>query len=79
MEAVFTETGPERMEELWRLVNGDREIFARPRFAAWRSLILNHWYHHRGQLTVYLRLLAIPVPAVYGSSGRADFLVRFLF
>lgn len=53
----------------WRLTLGERELFAQPRMAVVRSLLLNHWYHHRGQLTVYLRLLDVPVPAVYGNSA----------
>lgn len=53
----------------WRLSQGDREISSMPRIAAIRTLLLNHWYHHRGQLTVYLRLLDVPVPVVYGRSA----------
>lgn len=53
----------------WRLTRGGREILALPRAVAVRSILLNHWYHHRGQLTVYLRLLDVPVPAVYGNSA----------
>jgi uncharacterized damage-inducible protein DinB len=44
----------------------EKELFAKPRRAVMRSIMLNHWYHHRGQLSVYLRLLEIPVPSVYG-------------
>jgi uncharacterized damage-inducible protein DinB len=50
----------------WRLMVGEREVFAMPRLALMRTLALNHWYHHRGQLLVYLRLLDVPVPVVYG-------------
>ena len=53
----------------WRLMQGDRELFAVPRIAMLRSVMLNHWYHHRGQLLVYLRLLDVPVPSVYGPSA----------
>lgn len=53
----------------WRLSQGDREISSMPRIAAIRTLLLNHWYHHRGQLTVYLRLLDVPLPIVYGRSA----------
>jgi uncharacterized damage-inducible protein DinB len=53
----------------WRLTAGPRELFTVPRIAMMRSLMLNHWYHHRGQLVVYLRLLDVPVPAVYGRSA----------
>jgi len=53
----------------WRMMNGDRELFAIPRVAFLRSIMLNHWYHHRGQLTVYLRELGVPVPSIYGPSA----------
>ncbi len=53
----------------WRLMQGDRELLAAPRVAMLRSVMLNHWYHHRGQLTVYLRELGVPVPAIYGPSA----------
>lgn len=56
----------------WRLMRGDRELVAIPRAAFLRSVMLNHWYHHRGQLTVYLRQLGVPIPAVYGPSGDED-------
>ena len=55
--------------ETWRLMSGDREIFAIPRIGFVRSVMLNHWYHHRGQLSVYLRELDIPVPSIYGPSA----------
>ena len=42
---------------------------AMPRAAFARAIMLNHWYHHRGQLLVYLRLLDLPVPSVYGPSA----------
>ena len=53
----------------WRMMLGDREIMAVPRAVMLRSVMLNHWYHHRGQLTVYLRQLDVPLPSVYGPSG----------
>jgi uncharacterized damage-inducible protein DinB len=53
----------------WRLTMGGRELFSRPRIAVLRSIMLNHWYHHRGQLSVYLRLLDVPVPVIYGRSA----------
>ena len=55
--------------ETWRLMQGDRELFAVPRIEMLRSVMLNHWYHHRGQLTVYLRALDVPVPSIYGPSA----------
>ena len=53
----------------WRLVASGRELFAAPRAAVLRSFLFNHWYHHRGQLLVYLRLLDVPVPSVYGPTA----------
>jgi uncharacterized damage-inducible protein DinB len=53
----------------WRMMQGERELFAVPRVALLRSVMLNHWYHHRGQLTVYLRQLGLPVPSIYGPSA----------
>jgi uncharacterized damage-inducible protein DinB len=53
----------------WRMMNGERELWSIPRAAFLRAVMLNHWYHHRGQLTVYLRQTGASVPAVYGDSA----------
>jgi uncharacterized damage-inducible protein DinB len=53
----------------WRLTLRGRELFTKPRVGLLRSIMLNHWYHHRGQLSVYLRLLDVPVPVIYGRSA----------
>jgi len=53
----------------WRVVAGERELMALPRAAFLRAIMLNHWYHHRGQLSVYLRFLGVPVPSIYGPSA----------
>jgi uncharacterized damage-inducible protein DinB len=53
----------------WKMVDGDKEILSMPRAALLRTVMLNHWYHHRGQLTVYLRELGVPVPSIYGPSA----------
>ena len=53
----------------WRLMTNGKQIFSRPRVEVLRSIMLNHWYHHRGQLSVYLRLLDVPVPMIYGRSA----------
>jgi uncharacterized damage-inducible protein DinB len=53
----------------WRMMQGERELFAAPRVALLRSIMLNHWYHHRGQLTVYLRELGVSIPSIYGPSA----------
>jgi uncharacterized damage-inducible protein DinB len=58
-----------KMGATWRLQYGGREVMAMPRVAFVRAIMLNHWYHHRGQLLVYLRLLNLPVPSVYGPTA----------
>jgi uncharacterized damage-inducible protein DinB len=58
-----------KMGAMWRLQNGGRDVLAMPRLAFVRAIMLNHWYHHRGQLLVYLRLLNLPVPSVYGPTA----------
>jgi len=62
----------ESLRERWRLMKGDREMFTQPRSAVVRTIMLNHWYHHRGQLSVYLRLLNVPLPVIYGRSADED-------
>jgi uncharacterized damage-inducible protein DinB len=57
------------MAATWRLMSGGRELMAMPRIAFARAIMLNHWYHHRGQLLVYLRMLDVPVPSVYGPTA----------
>ncbi|HEX6773548.1 MAG TPA: DinB family protein [Acidobacteriaceae bacterium] len=69
VEAALQQTSEDAAHASWRLMAGEQEIQARPRYKAWRTLMLNHWYHHRGQLSVYLRLLNVPVPSVYGPSA----------
>jgi uncharacterized damage-inducible protein DinB len=59
----------ERAAAIWRVTRGGRELLAAPRIAVVRSIMLNHWYHHRGQLSIYLRLLNVPVPSIYGPSA----------
>jgi uncharacterized damage-inducible protein DinB len=71
--ATFRETLPtftdERMHAIWRLMAEGKELLAMPRMIALRRMLLNHWYHHRGQFGVYLRLMGALVPSSYGPSG----------
>jgi len=53
----------------WSLKRGGHELFALPRISAFRSFVINHTIHHRGQLSVYLRLNDIPVPPMYGPTA----------
>jgi uncharacterized damage-inducible protein DinB len=67
--SFLADLSDERATATWRLAAGDRSLLAAARAAMLRSLLFNHWYHHRGQLVVYLRLLDVPVPAVYGPTA----------
>ena len=55
--------------EKWSLLAGGKTIFTLPRTAVMRGFVMNHLIHHRAQLGVYLRLLDIPVPSIYGPSA----------
>jgi uncharacterized damage-inducible protein DinB len=67
--AALTNASDEDMAKGWTLLAGGKEIFTMPRVACVRGMIMNHLIHHRGQLTVYLRLLDVPVPGLYGPSA----------
>lgn len=54
---------------MWALKRGGKTIFSMPKAAVLRSFVLSHLIHHRGQLCVYLRLLDVPVPSIYGPSA----------
>ena len=58
-----------RMSATWRLQSGGQRHHGDAARAFVRAIMLNHWYHHRGQLLVYLRLLNLPVPSVYGPTA----------
>jgi uncharacterized damage-inducible protein DinB len=61
--------GDAGLADVWRLIAGERELMAVPIGGVVRSIMLNHWYHHRGQLSVYLRALGVPLPSIYGPSA----------
>ena len=65
---LAAQTDPAMMAR-WTLKKGGHEIFTLPRVTAIRSFVMNHMIHHRGQLTVYLRLKNVPVPPIYGPSA----------
>ena len=67
--AALAATSDEQMVTPWALKNGGHTIISRPRAAMLRALALSHMIHHRGQLSVYLRLQDIPVPSIYGPSA----------
>lgn len=53
----------------WKLKAGGKEVFTMPKASVMRAFVLNHMVHHRGQMTVYLRMLGVPIPSIYGPSG----------
>ncbi len=59
----------ERMQQTWSIRHEGQDLMAMPRMGFLRSILLNHWYHHRGQFGVYLRLMGCLVPSSYGPSG----------
>lgn len=67
--ATIAKASDEEMQKVWSLMNNGKTIFAMPRAAVVRSMILNHIIHHRGQLSVYLRMNRAPVPSIYGPSA----------
>jgi uncharacterized damage-inducible protein DinB len=67
--AILEAMGDADLLSPWRMMKCEEVIFAITRGELFRSVMLNHWYHHRGQLTVYLRLLGVAVPAIYGDSA----------
>jgi len=66
---TIAETTDEQMLQPWSLLNAGETVLTMPRIAVLRSFILNHQIHHRAQLTVYLRLNDVPLPALYGPSA----------
>lgn len=61
--------GDEGLSAIWTLTASGRTLLTMPRVAFVRSVMMNHVYHHRGQLTVYLRMLDVPLPSVYGPTA----------
>jgi uncharacterized damage-inducible protein DinB len=66
---LLTGMDDEELKTPWSLRNGDQEIMTIPRSSLLRTIMLNHTYHHRGQLTVYLRQVGALVPSIYGASA----------
>ncbi len=75
-EQAFAKLDEQRAMGDWRLVYQGREIVRKSRVAALRTNMLNHMYHHRGQLSVYLRLLDVPLPMVYGPTADENPFVK---
>jgi len=71
--AVLREADDAKLMESWTLRKGDHVMFQLPKVAVLRGMCYNHTYHHRGQLSVFLRLLDVKVPGMYGPSADDNF------
>ena len=69
VKSTLGSLGDEGLMKQWEAKANGATLMTMPRAALVRALVLNHWYHHRGQLSVYLRLLDVPVPSIYGPSA----------
>ncbi len=67
--AALSKVSDADMAKGWKLLAGGQEILTMPRVACIRGMCLNHLIHHRAQLTVYFRLVGVPVPGLYGPSA----------
>jgi uncharacterized damage-inducible protein DinB len=67
--AAIEATDDETFHRPWTFRRGDKVLFTAPKVGALRTFCMNHLIHHRGQLTVYLRLLDVPLPSVYGPTA----------
>ena len=67
--AAIAAASDEELGVTWTLKNAGRTIFAMPRAAVLRTMLMSHIIHHRGQLSVYLRLNDVPLPSIYGPSA----------
>lgn len=66
---LLAQVSDAQLREPWTLRRGERVVFTQPRISVIRGMGINHVIHHRAQLSVYLRLLDVPVPAIYGPSA----------
>jgi uncharacterized damage-inducible protein DinB len=67
--ATLKKLNDSQLAAVWTLTKGGKVLISAPRVGFIRSILMNHIYHHRGQLSVYLRLLDVPVPSIYGPSA----------
>jgi uncharacterized damage-inducible protein DinB len=68
-ESVLSKCSDEEMMKTWTMKRGDEVFMSMPKAPVIRSFCLNHMIHHRGQLDVYLRLLDVPLPQIYGPTA----------
>jgi uncharacterized damage-inducible protein DinB len=66
---AIADASDEEFAKIWTMLKGGEKMFSMPKMVCLRSFVLNHGIFHRGQLAVYLRLIDVPVPALYGPSA----------
>ena len=69
LKAWILKTDDAGMMRPWTLLKGGKAVMTMPKVAVYRSFVMNHMIHHRGQLSVYLRMMGVPVPSLYGPSA----------
>ena len=69
---IVNATDDEQVLREWQLKKDGQTVFSAPRMGFWRAVLLNHYYHHRGQLSTYLRQLDVPLPSVYGPTADTN-------
>ena len=68
-EAYISGLSEAALDAPWRMTAGGKVVMSISRHQLLRAILFNHWYHHRGQLSVYLRMLDVPIPSIYGPSA----------
>jgi uncharacterized damage-inducible protein DinB len=66
---LLGQLGDAGLDKMWSAKAGDKTLMTMPKGTLVRAIVMNHWIHHRGQLSVYLRLLDVPLPSIYGPSA----------
>ena len=69
VKETLPQIGDQGMQQMWTAKAGGQTLMTMPKSALARAILMNHWVHHRGQLSVYLRLLDVAVPSIYGPSA----------
>jgi len=69
VKSVLAVVSDEALMQPWTLRAGEEVYFTMPKAMVWRTFVMNHLVHHRGQLSVYLRLRDVPLPSIYGPTA----------
>lgn len=67
--AAIESTADEEYSKMWTMRAGEKIFFSQPKMQVYRAFVMGHMIHHRGQLSVYLRMLDVPLPQIYGPSA----------